>query len=80
MKKCVLELLNEIGEDNRRRVAEVLTKMQDDFLKDIYIEIKKEYGEKSPDGIIDEIERERAFATIDTCLEIFERLLIIFEN
>lgn len=80
MKKCVFELLTEIGKDNRRKVAEVLTKKQNDFLQEIYNEIKTEYGETSPDGIRDEIERERAFAVIDTCNEIFERLLTMFEN
>jgi hypothetical protein len=80
MKKCVLELLNEIGKDNRRKVAEILTKKQDDFIKKIYDEIKTEHGETSPDGIRDEIERERAFAVIDTCNEIFGGLLTMFEN
>lgn len=80
MKKCVLELLHEIGKDNSRKVSEILTKNQDDFLQEIYDGIKTEYGAKSPDGIRDEIERERAFAVIDTCNEIFERLLTMFEN
>lgn len=80
MTKCILELLTEIGKDNRRKVAEILTKKQDDFIKEIYDEIKTEHGETSPDGIRDEIERERAFAVIDTCNEIFERLLTMFEN
>ena len=80
MKKCVLELLDEIGKDNRRKVEEVLTKKQDDFLQEIYDGIKTEHGATSPDGIHDEIDRERAFAIIDTCNEIFERLLEMFEN
>ena len=80
MKKCVLELLNEIGKDNRRKASEILKKIQDDFLQDIYAGIKTEHGATSPDGIRDEIDRERAFAIIDTCNEIFERLLETFEN
>ena len=80
MGKCILALLAEIGKDNRRKVAEILTKKQGDFIAEIYNEIKTEHGETSPDGIRDEIERERAFAVIDTCNEIFERLLTMFEN
>lgn len=75
-----IELVTNIGENNCQKVAEFLLRAQDDFIKEVYDEIKTEYGVTSPDDICDEIEREKTFAVIDTCCEIFDRLWITFNK